>query len=203
MRHEHGIDNAVNIHLLDPVFVEAMQPAWSAETCWGGCKDDYPENRDENPSFGNCLLTTLAAWADRDFIDDVVPCYVTDSTMKNAWHFILRIGTVDVDPTAQQFKRGYERTELASGSQDFEDVIYGSFFEPGEHKSLIERLDLLLEGMQEAGYQTKYSAQEIVQRLCDSFAPQVATRLTDEYIAGHITAPPKVTVFTAVGSLGI
>ncbi len=177
---KHSIDQALNIDLLPAGFVQAMQKAWCEETCWPGCAADYPADRDSNPSFGNCLVTTLAAWAARGFTDDVIPSKVDET----AWHFRLgayhddvtdprmdRHGTIQIDPTWQQFEDGAVFRELnintPAARAEYKEVIDGSFW---QDESLVSRLQILLDRMEtEGGYKSEHSAAQIVGRLQDEY----------------------------------
>lgn len=173
----HDIGNALNIDLLHPVFVEAVQKAWCREACWPGCIQDYPQDRDDNPSFGNCLVTTLAAWAARGFQDDIIPGKVDET----AWHFRLGVygydpdderldekldskGSVPVDPTWQQFESGatFRELEINNAAQraEYKEVVTGSLW---DDETLIPRLQVLLDRLHAiGGYDVGYRADEIV-----------------------------------------
>lgn len=172
----HGIDHALNLEQLDADFVVAMQEAWCKKTCWGPIAGDYPANKETNPSFGNCFVTILAAWADRGFQDEIVASFVYEPGNDNpAWHFRLGIqtseGRVLVDPTRQQFGESAEFQELTESHEMYDTVIFGSIFDPEENEQLRVRLALLLERMKTlGGYDVHHSAEDILHRLSGKFA---------------------------------
>jgi hypothetical protein len=168
---DHGIDKALNIDLLNPDFVAALEKAWCAETCWNGCRDGYPADG-SNPAFGNCFVSTLAAWADRGFQDEIIPCTFREpGAASDGWHFQLRSEGVTIDPTFQQFNDGVAVKQLPPGDPMHNIVAFGSIFDPAEEASLRERLALLIRRMDtEGGYKLSHTAGAIVDRLKQRFA---------------------------------
>jgi hypothetical protein len=167
----HGIDKALNIHLLKPEFVAALQQAWCVDTCWPQCRNQYPRDG-SNPAFGNCFVSTLAAWADRGFEDQIIPCTFTQPGMAGeGWHFQLGASEGTIDPTYQQFDDGVSVKQLPVSDPMHKTVARGSIFEPNEEASLRERLNLLLERMEfKAGYDVRYTADQIIDTLKQRFA---------------------------------
>lgn len=188
----HSIENALNIDYLDPDLVSAMQKAWCYETAYNGCKDDYwaenpaldsesdtLEPGTDNPSLGNCFMTTLVAWAARGFVDEIVPCLVSEpgkDPESPAWHFYLEIDlgeaqTIEVDPTRQQFKPEYKLEPVRPNHPRHNEMLYYSVFEPQESDSVRYRLGLMLALMNDRdAYDPGYTADEIIQRLEEKFA---------------------------------
>lgn len=170
----HSVENALNTELLPDGFMAAAAKSWCWETCWPPIRKDH--NQQDNPSFGNCLVTTLAAWAARDFQDAIIPGIVNDTD----WHFRLGLqtadpaykgqtddcGTVQVDATWQQFSRNAqfrELTCLTPEARDFyKDVISESLW---EDDSLAFRLESLMDRMNFiGGFKINYSAREIINK---------------------------------------
>ncbi len=153
----------------------ALQKAWCADTCWNGCKSGYPADG-SNPSFGNCFVSTLAAWADRGFQDRVILCTFTQPGMDGeGWHF--QLGTPEgttIDPTYQQFDDGVNVKQLPATDPMHKAVAWGSIFEPNEEASLRERLNLLLERMEYKGW-----LRGQLHRRCDRRLSQNAFRVCE------------------------
>lgn len=167
---DHGIDKAKNINTLNPQFVEALQKAWCADTCWGPIRGQYPQDG-SNPAFGNCLVSTLAAWADGGFEDDIIPCLFLEPGMtQDGWHFQLETENGTVDPTFQQFKEGVVLQQLPPDHPMHKTVVQGSLFDKAEEASLRQRLALLLDRMSAAGYDIDYTADRIVDHAKEHFA---------------------------------
>lgn len=188
MNRIHGIENALNIEYLSEDFITAIQKAWCYETCWDGCKDGYlaanPEldpqtdhlvTGQHNPSFGNCFVTSLAAAADLFFKADLIPCLAHDpDNPQPVWHFFLSMraitGWVDIDPTRQQFAAGHEIEVADKYHPARNEILYYSIFDPAENKRLRERLGTLLNRMEQHGYEPRYTADEIIDRMEKEFA---------------------------------
>jgi hypothetical protein len=164
---DHSLNRALNIKLLKPGFVRALSQAWGYDTCWEECKDRYPAHDPQsNPSFGNCLVSTLAAWADRGFKDFIVPglAYELDR-MSPGWHFRLSAAEgKEIDATWQQFDELAFFVALKPGDRLHTQLVLGSFFDADEEAGLRRRLALLLERMEEKGYRVGVSADDIVDR---------------------------------------
>ncbi|MCD8526374.1 MAG: hypothetical protein LRY62_04245 [Alphaproteobacteria bacterium] len=155
-------------------FVKAMQAAWCRETCWEGCTDEY--DAAENPAEGQCLVTTLAAWADNGFADYLQTVLVQADVhppRPPVWHFNLhhsRLGLYefDIDPTSQQFPRGSRYatvSRVSIASRQHHEIVYGSLFEPQAAASLERRLTLFLSRMENpGGYKINTSAADILAR---------------------------------------
>lgn len=170
----HDASRAINVHLLDPSLWEGMQRAWNIDTCWPGCADNYPQNRDDNPSFGNCFVTVLLAWADRGFRDTIVPGIAHNpATRTDTWHFRLRAheGKICaiIDPTWQQFSEGAVFEEICPDNPMYGTILKESVF---EDDSLRDRLQAMLTWMEELNenYTARYSANEIITVLENRFA---------------------------------
>ncbi|MCD8520322.1 MAG: hypothetical protein LRY57_03350, partial [Alphaproteobacteria bacterium] len=145
-----------------------MQAAWCRETCWEGCTDEY--DAAENPAEGQCLVTTLAAWADNGFADYLQTVLVQADVhppRPPVWHFNLhhsRLGLYefDIDPTSQQFPRGSRYatvSRVSIASRQHHEIVYGSLFEPQAAASLERRLTLFLSRMENpGGYKINTSA---------------------------------------------
>lgn len=187
MSEQHQIENALNIEYLSAGFITAIQKAWCYDTCWDGCKDRYfAQNPDlnpatdaritgqTNPSFGNCLVTTLAAAADMYFNAEILPSLVHEAGKDQpTWHFFLSLNTmgwVDIDPTRQQFSADAEVEVLEKYHPMRNEVLYGSLFETQENERLRARLALLLNRMEQNGYGLRFDADEIVDRVQKTFA---------------------------------
>ena len=162
----HSIDHALNANKLAPAFMQALEKAWCLETCWPQIRTSYSA---QNPSYGNCLVSVLAAWADRGFKDTIMPglaLYLGQQT----WHFrLMDLGT-PIDPTWQQFKHGTYFQAAPSGLPVHRKIIQGSLFDTEENADLRIRLGRLLANMENYGYQAPYTADEVVDRMEKSFA---------------------------------
>lgn len=187
MSSEHHIDNALNIEYLSAGCTDAMQKAWCYETCWDGCKEFYFTENPElnpltdllstgqtNPSFGNCLVSSLVAWADCSFKPELLPSLVYEiGKTQPAGHFFLALednaGWVDIDPTRQQFIAAHEVEVTDKGHERHHEILYYSIFEPNENARLRYRLGLLLERMDRHGYESNFTADEIMDRLEQKF----------------------------------
>ncbi|MDD3370364.1 MAG: hypothetical protein PHE27_00915 [Alphaproteobacteria bacterium] len=150
---------------MDPAFETALRKAWSRKTCWGGCRDQYPADG-SNPSFGNCVVSVLALWADRDFRGKVTPCLCREpETNVPIWHFQLVDGKEISDPTAGQFKPGTEMTSISPRDPRF-PAMMAPFFDPLVDADLRRSLSILLSRMETlGGYKSKYDADKIVDRM--------------------------------------
>jgi len=162
----HSIDHALNANKLAPAFMQALEKAWCVETCWPQIRDSYSA---QNPSYGNCLVSVLAAWADRGFKDTIMPglaLYLGQQT----WHFRLMDLNTPIDPTWQQFKQGTYFQAVPSGLPVHHRIIEGSLFNAAENTDLRQRLNMLLSRMKDHGYEAPCTADEIADRAEQSFA---------------------------------
>lgn len=171
----HEIHRALNANCFPADFVRAMQKAWCRETCWERNAAQYDARK--NPALGQCLVTTLAAWASADFQDRIQTVLVTPSVPRAAptvWHFNLRHTRLggfydfDADLTCQQFPRDsqFEVIPRIGDAYMFHyEMAYGSLFEPRAAHSLERRLALFLSRLEsEGGYRIGHSAGEILAR---------------------------------------
>lgn len=147
----HDISRALNLDWLDVDLVNVLPEVWSRDTCWPGCASEYPENLADNPSFGNCLVTTLAAWAHHDYNDEIVAGLVhLPEGGAPIWHFRLRcheetVDPVDIDATWQQFPEGAVFEELEEEHPRYDEVIQGSFFEDPSLPARLAKITCALE----------------------------------------------------------
>ena len=183
----HSVSRAVNLDILEPKFAAALQQAWCREACWPGCVGGYPVNRDDNPSYGNCLVSALAAYAARGMRDELIPAKVDES----AWHF--RLGLVDsvqVDTTWQQFEKGSVFRALTPGTEEYSEVMKGSLV---DDQSLVPRLGVIIDRMKSlAGVELGYTAEQIVESVCTRY----------EHVLGRDTAPQPAVKPFAPNELG-
>jgi hypothetical protein len=159
-------NSGLNTDRLNPVFLSALQTAWCAETCWPPLRNHYSN---DNPAKGQCLISTLAAWASRDFRDAVVPGLAL-SLGETTWHFRLMALTEPIDPTWQQFLDGTYFQGLPMGLPMRHRVVEDSIYNPPENADLRRRLGLLLRRMEESGYKIHYTAGEIIDRAEQHFS---------------------------------
>ncbi|HRQ61655.1 MAG TPA: hypothetical protein PLO23_09140 [Alphaproteobacteria bacterium] len=174
----YPLHRALNLSSLKQAFVQAMQKAWCAQTAWEGLAESYDSKL--NPARGQCLVTVLAAWADLDFRDRIVPALARPDSRSPSgeWHFFLnhvRPGfDLNIDPTVQQYGWSpdvwaLERVSLENALHM--EVICGSFFEAKARESLERRLSLFIERLEsEGGYKLAYSAADILARVDHVFS---------------------------------
>lgn len=156
----------LNTGRLDKAFFIALEHAWCRETCWQGCRDQYSE---DNPAWGNCLVSTLAAWAARGFGDEVMPGLALHLGQAT-WHFRLMARGMPIDPTWQQFEAGTYFQPLPRGIPMHGVVVAGSLFNAQENAQLRQRLGLLIRRMADRGYDLGHDAEFIVDQAEQRFA---------------------------------
>lgn len=172
----HEIHEALNANCFEYNFIKAMQKAWCRETCWEDMAAQYDARK--NPALGQCLVTTLAAWADEGFQDIIQTVLVkTETHPFPLWHFNLyysRRGLYefDADLTRQQFPRGsyFETVSALSNPRSHHEIIYGSLFEPRAAYSLERRLNLFVARLESEGrYKLEATPAQIIARAEQQF----------------------------------
>lgn len=155
------LNSAVNADILDQNFRQALEASWDIETCWPGCRDRWTP---ENPAWGQCLVSTLAAWAYRGGHDNIVAGLTfVPGNAQGIWHFRLKTNEKkDVDLTWQQFEAGSFFKPLQPEDDLYATVNRGSFL---QDPSLLTRLNLLLGRMKDHGCDAGMTAREIVDRM--------------------------------------
>ncbi len=204
---DHSVDRAIGTEFLEqlhPGFFEALQKSWSYQACYDGCKQDYPEDGRQNPSYGNCFVSSLVIWAANNFHGDILPCFAREPEViyqgDPPWHFQLFVqlpddqGTIAeklIDTTFQQFRPGTMVEQLAQGNPDYAKMIYVSVYEPKENGRLRERLQILLNDLKTNGFELRdhlgaeISANDIVNRLEQRFDFARTKHLQNQRPAQH------------------
>jgi hypothetical protein len=160
-------------NILAPELIKALEKAWCYETCADTFKNQY-SNR--HPSYGNCFVSSLIIWADNNYKDKFVPCYIFEPDQEDnpIWHIFLerthQDKMVHIDITRKQFMPGYKLKTLKKQSTEHDEFIYKSLFETEERKSITLRLSILLERLRTlGGYNTPYSAEEIIEKISSEY----------------------------------
>src|SRR5690606_24744196 len=141
------------------------------DSCWPGCAAGYT---DDNPAWGQCLVSTLLLWAVRGYQDALVAGRAHIPGNPNpAWHFQLEVNKQIVDLTWRQFPPGAVFEEIERGNPLYNTIIQGSFF---DDDSLLPRLHLLNERVKRGGFDTNVEAMDIIARLRQVFSPSAPRR---------------------------
>lgn len=161
----------LNAGYLKQEFVQALEKSWSADAIWPGCKDGYAEGV-SHPSYGQCLVGTLATWAAHGGPQEgfrIVPGVLMGDNIPDGgvWHFQLQYQEgleepVPVDVTWDQVENGVFISAMeAGGAELYREIVQGSF--PFD-ESLIPRLKVIIENIRAQGIHYEPSAKSVAHR---------------------------------------
>lgn len=159
----------LNSHRLKKDFVEALQKYWSPDAIWSECRNGYREGI-SHPSYGQCLVGTLATWVAHDVDDSsfkIVPGILRGDNIPEAgvWHFqlndcLLKGEIIPVDVTWDQAEKGVFMPVSKRSEPDlYQAILQGSF---PEDETLVSRLGVILSNLERQNYPIAQSAEDIV-----------------------------------------
>ena len=129
-----------------------------------------------HPSYGQCLVGTLATWQAHNDAQDcfsIMPGILNGDNMPEGgvWHFQLQLREnrglrLPVDVTWDQVENGlFLRAFEIGGDALHQEIVNGSF---PEDDSLVPRLNIIMRNLENHGQSFDVSAQDIVDQAYES-----------------------------------
>ncbi|MFA7277185.1 MAG: hypothetical protein WC043_10340 [Pseudobdellovibrionaceae bacterium] len=157
---------------LNTKFITALKNSWDEAAIWPGCKKDYRATI-SHPSFGQCLVGTLAAWeahggTEKRFTLCPGTAFGPLLPPEGVWHFRLKKDTgrklpLVMDLTWDQFENRaiFIPALTASEPELYTKILRSSLI---EDESLPTRLDVIFTNLARHGIHIAATAQETIEK---------------------------------------